>query len=182
MYIILYTATTRSISPLYSLIWTVSTDLVSVSTDRRVTPVCASLGTECKTHNLHVCLHIHVHVQCTATCTSLVYTRTFTLCSYIRVHVMYLHIHMYVHVLLYYVMYNWTAPLPLPISSDLPWYKVFYRALDKISELKLDLQVYRCIRVLYCKHTCMYSGLLRILCLPNYGSSECNTHVQPKYT
>ena len=26
------------------------------------------------------------------------------------------------------------------ISSDLPWYKVFYRAMDKISDLKLDHQ------------------------------------------
>ena len=26
-------------------------------------------------------------------------------------------------------------------SSDLPWYKVFYRALDKISEFKLAMQV-----------------------------------------
>ena len=27
-----------------------------------------------------------------------------------------------------------------PSSSDLPWYKVFYRAMDKISDLKLDHQ------------------------------------------
>ena len=30
---------------------------------------------------------------------------------------------------------------PLVFCSDLPWYKVFYRALDKISDLTLDHQV-----------------------------------------
>ena len=43
--------------------------------------------------------------------------------------------------------------LSLSLSSDLPWYKVFYRALDKISELKLDLQVCNaCVNV----HASMY--------------------------
>ncbi len=28
----------------------------------------------------------------------------------------------------------------LSIHSDLPWYKVFYQAMDKISDLKLDHQ------------------------------------------
>ena len=27
-----------------------------------------------------------------------------------------------------------------PCSSDLPWYKVFYRALDKLAEMKLNHQ------------------------------------------
>ena len=30
---------------------------------------------------------------------------------------------------------------PTASSSDLPWFKVFYRAMDKVADLKLNFQV-----------------------------------------
>jgi len=43
--------------------------------------------------------------------------------------------------LFYFLLFERIISLHFFLSSDLPWYKVFYRALDKISDLILDHQV-----------------------------------------
>ena len=76
--------------------------MVSVSTDQRGTPACASSGIYCNTTTVVPPFLVFVVVQ----------------------------------------FKYFAPPLSLSLSpSDLPWYKVFYRALDKISEFKLAMQV-----------------------------------------
>lgn len=124
MHTILYihTVRVRNTSRLCWLTWTASTGLLSVSTDQREMSACASSG---KTQPPPlVYFETHNMWQQTLTGTH--------------------------NLLFYYKMFHciFCFSLSLSLFSDLPWYKVFYRALDKISEFKLSMQVHW----LYCTH------------------------------